>query len=640
VIVAVLQRAVVTMPTALSNYPLGDYNQLHRAVAKGCIKQILAGLGLGVDDINAPSKTEGETPLTMASARGDIRVTKLLLERGADTESVTSTRQWTALFFSIPHPRVTRMLLERGANHGAKDSTGSTPLHMAIRGEIGDAGLEVAEILLEFGADANAKDNGEAAPLHLLAHKGRPAAGRVEAAKVLVKYGANIDAVDSQGCTPLMRTCVYVTGLVPLAKMLLREGANIDVSNTFGSTSLHLLAQDNKVCGAELLDIAMLLIEEGANIGAMDSNGSTPLHVASNFVGNLGLVKLLVERGADPDAREITGETPLHLATIAGSFVTMSVLIAAGANVNLRDRQGETPLFKAAERGHLVAVKLLLRAKASALLPRSDDGNPLEVAALMGHTDIVRELLQCVGIEGCGGPSDGARALVLAAVDPPSVDVMAILLETGVVDTGEALSNANECASMKLLVQHRLEDSDYLDRCGRPAESINGLLTECPMSPMARIIATCKPQAPGMIQFLIAAGSSLESIPGRGERMISLVNRMLLKKEMVQGEQADSDQLLILQAVQRLLLRAEAVTATSWLWPRGTGAAAPTIKTATAAPALAAMMPLLRRRAFKRGFALPAMFRCVWLFAALYYSSLYRPSRSISSRPYCTKVYL
>lgn len=528
------------MSGGLTNYPFGDYNKLHRAVAEGRIKKILARLGLGVDDINAPSKTEGETPLTIASAHGDVRVTKLLLDRGADTERVTPSRGWTALFFSIPYPDVTRVLLESGANHGAKSLSGSTPLHMAIRGEIGDACLDVAEILLEFGADANAKDNQEESPLHLLAHKGRPAEGRVEAAKLLVKFRANIDAMDIQGCTPLMNTCIYVTGLVALAEMLVAEGASLDAQNMYGSTPLHLLASDGKVCGNELLEIAKVLIEKGANIDAIDSNGCTPLHLASMFVGNIDLVKLLLDRGAEPDARDITGETPLHLAGIAGSFCTIPVLIAAGANVNLRDQRGETPLFKAASRGHLVAVKILLRAKASALLP-SWGGDaiiyPLEIAAALGQTDIVGELVQRVGVDGCGGPSGGAHALALAAKDK-RVDVMAILLKTGVVDTGEALSESvGEFACMDY----------YIDPKGA-------------------------------------------------------------------GEQATSDQLNMLRAVQHLLLRAEAVTAISWLWSTGTDAAAPTTKTATAAtPALTAMMPLLRRRAMRRGFALHAMLRCVFV---------------------------
>lgn len=514
------------MSGGLSNYPIGEYSKLHRAVAKGRIKSIKAQLGLGVDDINAPSKIKGETALIIACGQGNSRVAELLLDHGADVERATPSKKWTALFFAIPHTGAMRVLLERGANHRAKDGIGSSPLHLASAGESGDAGLEAAEVLLEFGADVNAKDNRGNAPLHLLAHKGRPAKGRMEAAKVLVESGANIDAVNGQGCTPLMCTCIYVTGLAPLAEMLVREGANLHVSDTHGLTSLHLLAARDKVCGDELLDIAMLLIKEGANIGATNINGSTPLHVASMVVGNLGLVKLLVERGANPNSRDTTGETPLHLATTAGSFMTMTKLIAAGADVNLRDQRGETPLLKAVLRGHLVAVKMLLRAKASALLPRSGGGAiyPLEVAAELGDTDIVGELLQREGIEGCGGPSVGARALAFASSLPSSLHVMAILLKAGVVDTGEALFNTSE---------------------------------------------------------------------------------------LVHGEQADSDQLNILQAARRLLLRAEAVTATSWLWPRGTGAAAPTIKTAAAAPALTAMMPLLRRRAVRRGFALHAMFRCV-----------------------------
>ncbi|CAN0508410.1 unnamed protein product, partial [Ectocarpus sp. 12 AP-2014] len=65
----------------------------------------------------------------------------------------------------------------------------------------------------------------------------------------------------------------------------------------------------------------------------------------------------------------------------------------------------------------------------------------LEIAAVLGHTDIVLELVQRVGIEGCGGPSDGTRALALAAKDE-RVDVMAILLKTGVVDSGVLLRSA------------------------------------------------------------------------------------------------------------------------------------------------------------------------------------------------------
>lgn len=313
------------MSGGVNNYPSPEYNKLHRAVAQGSIKRTLAQLGFGVD-INAVGKTDGETPLLMAAAQGKCAITELLLSRGADAERVISARQWTALFYAVLHPEVVKILLRYGANHGAKDTNGSTPLHVAIAGANGDAGQEVVEILLEFGADANAKDNVGDTPLHLLVHKGRWAKGRDEAAKVLIKYGANFDAVDGDGCTPLMRICIDVTGREAMAETLVGtrgKGADLDIANTFGSTSLHLLAAGDKVWGAEY--IAMLLIEEGASIESVDSNGSTPLHIASMLAGNLRLVKILVKHGAELDAKDTHGETPLHLASSCPCLMIMSV---------------------------------------------------------------------------------------------------------------------------------------------------------------------------------------------------------------------------------------------------------------------------------------------------------------------------
>lgn len=99
----------------------------------------------------------------------------------------------------------------------------------------------------------------------------------------------------------------------------------------------------------------------------------------------------------------------------------MSLILGAGAGVNARDRPGgETPLFLAARLGRLLSVKVLLRSKADALLPTQFEDKaikmlPLDVAARRGHLAVVRELVQQVGLEGCGGPCGGANALVFAA---------------------------------------------------------------------------------------------------------------------------------------------------------------------------------------------------------------------------------
>lgn len=53
-----------------------------------------------------------------------------------------------------------------------------------------------------------------------------------------------------------------------------------------------------------------------------------------------------------------------------------------------------------------------------------------------------------MGIEGCGGPSGGVFALLLAAKGR-RVGIMAVLTEAGAVDTGEALNTAAGRAARK-----------------------------------------------------------------------------------------------------------------------------------------------------------------------------------------------
>lgn len=61
--------------------------------------------------------------------------------------------------------------------------------------------------------------------------------------------------------------------------------------------------------------------------------------------------------------------------------------------------------------------------------------------AFHGRSTVVRELIQTLGIEGCGGEGGGLHALGAAA------DVMAMLMDAGVVvDTGSALHTTAGCS--------------------------------------------------------------------------------------------------------------------------------------------------------------------------------------------------
>lgn len=193
--------------------------------------------------------------------------------------------------------------------------------------------------------------------------------------------------------------------------------------------------------------VASILLKRRANVSVSADCGTTALH-ASAKNGHLAMAVDLIRAGAYLDAEDADGLSPLHLAATAGHSKVVAAMIKAGADLNSRSEDGRTPLFCAAVAGRMGAFKELLRAKANPLLKTHPTGGTcillLEATVLRGRSKVVRELIETVGIEGCGGESGGADALEAAAQEG-HLGIMAILMDAGVVDTGIALHTAAGC---------------------------------------------------------------------------------------------------------------------------------------------------------------------------------------------------
>lgn len=76
----------------------------------------------------------GLTPLNCAAIKGDIRLTKLLLERGGANIEEPSPKGCTPLLYAARggYHEVVRYLLERRASPLKQDTSGGTVLHHAI----------------------------------------------------------------------------------------------------------------------------------------------------------------------------------------------------------------------------------------------------------------------------------------------------------------------------------------------------------------------------------------------------------------------------------------------------------------------------------------------------------------------------
>ena len=236
-------------------------------------------------DINARGFDRNETPLGVASREGHSEVARVLLERGADTETRDDEDYSPLELASIyGHVEVVQVLLEHGADVNAQDKDNYTPLHVAsVNGR-----LEASRVLLELGADPNAKREENQTPLHRTEEEG--------VARVLLEYGADPNAQDSDNRTPLY-WALERRDLPEVARVLLENGADANARDFKNCTPLHLASRDG------YLDGVRLLLQHGSDIHARDDEGRTPFQVATEN-GRQNVMELLLEHGAEDHRTE------------------------------------------------------------------------------------------------------------------------------------------------------------------------------------------------------------------------------------------------------------------------------------------------------------------------------------------------
>ena len=99
---------------------------------------------------------DGFTPLHLACFAGGAEATRLLVERGADREALSTAsfakvRPLGTAAFARDHESA-RVLLEAGADPNGAGEGGFTPFHTAAQ----NSDAELVRLLLEHGADAGA----------------------------------------------------------------------------------------------------------------------------------------------------------------------------------------------------------------------------------------------------------------------------------------------------------------------------------------------------------------------------------------------------------------------------------------------------------------------------------------------------
>lgn len=268
---------------------------------------------------------EGKTPLIIAVGNSYIDTAKILIENGADVNSV-DIEGWSALSYAVNNGdiEIAKLLLENKAK--IKDE-----LLIAIKSPIVESRINMMKLLIDNKANINYTDENGFTPLNIAIES-----GDMELTKFLITNGANVNSLMQDGVS-LIGYAIAQNNM-DLLQILIENGANVNytVGDSWANTPLQTASR------LGLDNVVRILLTRNADINAVDMNGNTALHTAA-LNSQLSVVKLLLEKNPNLDIQNKVGNTALHLAVISGNIDIVGELVLKGANTRIRNNDGKYP---------------------------------------------------------------------------------------------------------------------------------------------------------------------------------------------------------------------------------------------------------------------------------------------------------
>ena len=269
-----------------------------------------------------PKADGGMTPLLFAVRDGNVALTRMLLELGADINQASGNHT-SPLMIALLNGQVALAteLLEKGANPNVADDYHRAALFAAIElrnfnhekypflYSDGRDPLDLIEALLDKGADPNLRT--DTTPVH-----------------GLMQFDGSW--VNFDGQTPFIRAAL--SGDIAVMRLLLAHGADPNIATTQGSTALMAAAGINWIPGqtvtrseAEYVEAVKLCLERGADVNATNTLKLAAIHGAANR-GWVSIIQILADRGAKLDTPDVGGRTPMTFAE--GTFLAIRPPVA------------------------------------------------------------------------------------------------------------------------------------------------------------------------------------------------------------------------------------------------------------------------------------------------------------------------
>lgn len=275
-----------------------NYTLLHMAIDFGnenAAKLLLSTEGC---EVNCFTNFHELTPIHFAAQDGRTNLVILLLDYGANIDSVNSTN-CTPLYFAVcgNHIETVKVLLSRGANVNIRDANHISPLLQAV---------SINKTLTKLLLDNNAEMSDYCRELHtaLISNK-------AEIANIILDRLKGPLSPNRIGRSPLQNAVAHINVLIDfeesvnLAKKLVRLGDDVNYSNQYG-TVFHILIQRSAFLNNGIQDLsAQALFKYFLSLPDSDFNkmitingSGTPLTLAFKL-NQYFFAESLIRAGAD-----------------------------------------------------------------------------------------------------------------------------------------------------------------------------------------------------------------------------------------------------------------------------------------------------------------------------------------------------
>lgn len=288
---------------------------------------------------------DNETLLHFAAMAGNTDSIRYLIEEAKlkiDAETKKDENSPLTLAVDRGRTRAVQALLELGANPNQKNRYQESPIVFAAR----NGATEIFKLIAEAGGDFVDKQaefqtniTGLSHPIHLrtdnIANGTYSSALLIAADKgyaQIVSYILNSDT-KTKRLTPNPNVARYIVDQmafrneVPTAikalKLLSPKIGSIDN----GRTLLHSFAQYGSI------EVLTKILELEGLLDSVDETGKTPLHFAAS-AGNTDALSWFIEKGVDLQAEHYLQHPPLWLAIGKQQYSAVNALVTLGANPN------------------------------------------------------------------------------------------------------------------------------------------------------------------------------------------------------------------------------------------------------------------------------------------------------------------